>query len=98
MERPQHATDRGRGHRGGASPARRTGGAITVSESSLAGRAVVITGAGRGLGRSYALHLAGLGARIVVNDRDEQAHTVADEVRRAGGEAIAVVGSVSDWD
>ena len=69
-----------------------------MSTSSLAGKPVVITGAGRGLGRGYALHLAGLGARVVVNDRDEQAHAVADEVRSAGGEAFSVVGSVSDWE
>jgi NAD(P)-dependent dehydrogenase (short-subunit alcohol dehydrogenase family) len=69
-----------------------------VSVSSLAGKPVVITGAGRGLGRGYALHLAGLGARVVVNDRDEEAHAVADEVRSAGGDAISIVGSVSDWD
>jgi len=66
--------------------------------SSLANRPVLITGAGRGLGRSYALHLAGLGARVVVNDRDDEAHAVADEIRAGGGEAVAVVGSVSDWD
>jgi NAD(P)-dependent dehydrogenase (short-subunit alcohol dehydrogenase family) len=66
--------------------------------TSLGGKPVVITGAGRGLGRSYALYLAGLGARVVVNDRDDEAHAVADEIRAAGGEALAVVGSVSDWD
>jgi NAD(P)-dependent dehydrogenase (short-subunit alcohol dehydrogenase family) len=69
-----------------------------VSTSSLGGKPVVITGAGRGLGRGYALHLAGLGACVVVNDRDEEAHAVAEEARAAGGRAIAVVGSVSDWD
>lgn len=69
-----------------------------MTGSNLAGRPVLITGAGRGLGRGYALHLAGLGARVVVNDRDEQAHVVAEEVRAAGGDAVAVVGSVSDWD
>lgn len=69
-----------------------------MSGTSLVGKPVVITGAGRGLGRGYALHLAGLGARVVVNDRDDAAYAVADEIRAAGGEAIAVIGSVSDWD
>jgi NAD(P)-dependent dehydrogenase (short-subunit alcohol dehydrogenase family) len=73
-------------------------GGITVNASSLAGKPVIITGAARGLGRGYALHLAGLGACVVVNDRDEQAHAVAEEARSAGGRAISVVGSVSDWD
>lgn len=56
------------------------------------GRVVAITGAGRGIGRAYALAFAAHGARVVVNDCDE---AVADEVVRAiatqGGEACAVV-------
>jgi len=69
------------------------------------GRVAVITGAGRGLGRSYALLLASKGARVVVNDlgapikgdgTDEGvAAEVVAEIRAAGGEAIANTDSVA---
>ncbi|MBO1997011.1 SDR family NAD(P)-dependent oxidoreductase [Staphylococcus epidermidis] len=53
-------------------------------------RTVVITGAGGGLGRAYALAFAQEGANVVVNDiRAEAAAAVADEVKAAGGQAIA---------
>ena len=64
-----------------------------------------MTGAGRGIGREYALMLAHHGARVVVNDfggaRDGSgadagpAQEVADEIIAAGGEAVAHVGDVS---
>ncbi len=70
------------------------------------GRVVVITGAGSGLGKSYALHLAGHGARVVVNDRggnvegagasNVPAQLVVDEIKRAGGEAVANFDDVSE--
>jgi len=60
---------------------------------------VIVTGAGIGLGRAYALHLAGLGWRVVVNNRlragpdgaplPSSAEAVAAEIRAAGGEAVA---------
>ena len=59
---------------------------------------VVITGAGRGLGRGYARYLARQGAHVVVNDRDDVATEVAEEIVAAGGTAVAVIGSVTDWD
>ena len=68
-------------------------------------RVAVITGAGRGLGRAYALLLAARGARVVVNDNgcDVQgngqdvspADAVAQEIRAAGGEAVSCAESVA---
>jgi len=72
------------------------------------GRVAIVTGAGRGIGRGHALELARHGARVVVNDlgtgRDgagassEPAQAVVDEIRAAGGEAIANGDDVADWD
>lgn len=63
----------------------------------LDGRAVVITGAGRGLGRAFARHAAGAGAAVVVNDVDaEPAHETVTAIEAAGGTAVASVGSVAD--
>lgn len=54
------------------------------------GRVAIVTGAGRGLGREHALLLAERGATVVVNDaRRQHARAVADEIRSAGGEALA---------
>jgi NAD(P)-dependent dehydrogenase (short-subunit alcohol dehydrogenase family) len=71
------------------------------------GRVVVVTGAGRGLGREHALELARHGARVVVNDTgsgvDGRGHdeapalAVVDEIRRLGGEAVANHDDVADW-
>ena len=73
----------------------------------LDGRVCVVTGAGRGLGREHALLLAAEGARVVVNDLGGAidgsgedagpAHEVVDEIRAAGGEAIANTDSVTSW-
>lgn len=70
------------------------------------GKVCVITGAGRGLGRAYALELAQRGARIVVNDlgceadgegkTDHVAYDVIKEITAGGGKAIAHFGDVSD--
>ncbi|MNF48201.1 putative short-chain type dehydrogenase/reductase [compost metagenome] len=54
------------------------------------GRTVIITGAGGGLGRAYALAFAAEGANVLVNDiRRDAAEDVAGEIRAAGGQAIA---------
>ncbi|MFJ8795432.1 SDR family oxidoreductase [Streptomyces sp. NPDC102462] len=60
-------------------------------------RVVVVTGAGRGLGREHALALAAEGALVVVNDLGEAAHGVAEEIVAGGGTAVADLGDVSDW-
>jgi NAD(P)-dependent dehydrogenase (short-subunit alcohol dehydrogenase family) len=69
---------------------------------------VVISGAGRGIGRSHALAFAARGARVVVNDLGvsydgnrelvSPADAVVEEIRRAGGEAIADSNDVASWD
>ncbi|MFJ7491672.1 3-oxoacyl-ACP reductase [Streptomyces sp. NPDC097727] len=76
----------------------------------LEGMSAIVTGAGRGLGRAEALELARLGASVVVNDygqpgRDGSgeasaapAEEVAEEIRAAGGRAVAHLGDVSDHE
>ncbi len=63
----------------------------------LEGKAVVITGAGQGLGEAYALHAGRSGACVVVNDIDgELAEAVADRIVRDGGQAVFSTLSVCD--
>lgn len=75
---------------------------------SFEGQVALVTGAGGGLGRAYALDLAKRGAKVVVNDLGGDpfgegddaapARKVVDEIEAAGGEAIANFDSVSDYD
>ncbi len=61
-------------------------------------KVVIVTGAGRGIGRAVALEFALNGARVVVNNRSpETAKSVAAEIRAAGGTAIAHAGDISDF-
>ena len=69
----------------------------------LDGKVAIVTGAGQGLGRSHALTFASEGARVVVNDfapsgSVNPAEAVVDEIKAAGGEAVAHAGDVADWD
>ncbi len=73
----------------------------------LEGKAVLVTGAGGGIGRDFALAMAAAGASVVVNDIGASVHgegqdagparKVADEIRAAGGKAAASADSVADW-
>ncbi|MDX6640953.1 MAG: hypothetical protein QOF12_1964 [Solirubrobacteraceae bacterium] len=75
---------------------------------ALEGRVAVITGAGRGIGREHALLFAREGAKVVVNDLggandgsgadDGPAQQVVEEIRAAGGEAVANTDDVASWD
>lgn len=71
-------------------------------------KVVVVTGAGGGIGRDFALALAREGAKVIVNDigasvqgqgsDPSRAQAVVDEIVAAGGEAVANADSVADWD
>ncbi|MBW6464087.1 MAG: SDR family oxidoreductase [Firmicutes bacterium] len=71
-------------------------------------KVAVITGAGGGLGKAYALLLASRGAKVVVNDLGgtfdgsgsdaTPAQQVVDEIKAAGGEAVANYDSVAEWE
>jgi NAD(P)-dependent dehydrogenase (short-subunit alcohol dehydrogenase family) len=75
---------------------------------ALEGKSVVVTGAGGGIGREFALAMAAAGARVLVNDlgtsvkgegRDAgPAQQVVNQIREKGGTAVANTDSVADWE
>jgi NAD(P)-dependent dehydrogenase (short-subunit alcohol dehydrogenase family) len=79
-----------------------------MSDISCTDRVCIVTGAGRGIGREYALLLAHYGAEVVVNDvggardgtgRDAgPAQEVVDEITSSGGTAVANTDDISTWD
>ena len=104
----QHHVDQERGFTGyfwKAVPSRLEAEAEVEAEIRYDGRVAVVTGAGGGLGRTYALELAKRGAKVVVNDlggaRDgsgasaRAADAVVKEIVEAGGEAVASYDSVA---
>ena len=74
----------------------------------LEGRACIVTGAGRGIGREHALSLARHGAKVVVNDLGgnvdgsggdlSPAEQVVQEIKELGGEAVANGDDISSWE
>jgi NAD(P)-dependent dehydrogenase (short-subunit alcohol dehydrogenase family) len=65
----------------------------------LTGKSVIVTGAGRGLGRSFAIDAAREGADVVVNDVDSaEAGRVVEEIQALGRSAVLSAGSVADWE
>src|ERR1700716_728893 len=72
---------------------------MTIPSLSATGKAVIVTGASKGLGRAMALGFAEAGADVVVASRKlEAGGAVADEVRAMGRRALAVSCHVGDWD
>ena len=80
-----------------------------IQQGMCNGRVVIVTGAGTGLGRAYALGLAAEGARVVVNDlgvgrqgeggaNTGAADNVVAEIQTAGGQAVANTDDVTDWE
>jgi len=79
-----------------------------VEEVRFDGKVAVVTGAGGGLGKAYALLLAARGAKVVVNDLGGSfdgegsdatpAQAVVDQIKAEGGEALANYDSVAEWE
>ncbi len=79
-----------------------------MAEIRFDGRVAIVTGAGSGLGRAYALLLASRGCKVVVNDLggsvdgtgsgNTAAELVCNEIKEAGGDAVPNFNSVAEWD
>jgi NAD(P)-dependent dehydrogenase (short-subunit alcohol dehydrogenase family) len=79
-----------------------------MANAGVEGKTVIVTGAGRGIGRDIALAMARGGARVVVNDlgvtlsgetgRDSPARETVAEIVAAGGQAVPNADSVAEWE
>jgi NAD(P)-dependent dehydrogenase (short-subunit alcohol dehydrogenase family) len=79
-----------------------------MTSNAVAGKVVIVTGAGRGIGRDVALLMAREGAKVIVNDLGvsltgepdaaSPAQETVEMIAAAGGEAVANTDSVADWD
>jgi 3-oxoacyl-[acyl-carrier protein] reductase len=69
-----------------------------ADSKELSGKAAIVTGAGRNIGRAIALALAQAGAAVVVNVRSNksEADSVVREIEAAGGKAVSIIGDVAD--
>jgi NAD(P)-dependent dehydrogenase (short-subunit alcohol dehydrogenase family) len=87
---------------------RRVNGTGVADMGMLDGKVVLVTGGGRGIGRDFSLALARAGAKVVVNDlgastdgtdiEGTPAREVVREIEAMGGDAVANLGSVANWD
>jgi short-subunit dehydrogenase len=69
---------------------------MAAAVETFAGKVVVLTGASEGIGRALALHLARAGARLAISARNAaRLHSLAEECRRAGAQALVVPGDAS---
>src|SRR5205085_8400051 len=85
---------------------KKTGRKEMADEKALDGKVIIVTGAGRGIGREIALLAAREGAKVVVNDlggsadgegaNAAPAQEVVDEIRRGGGHAVANLDTVAE--
>jgi dihydroxycyclohexadiene carboxylate dehydrogenase len=68
------------------------------SASRFAHKSMVVTGAAQGIGKQVAIDAAGEGARVTLIDRSPLVESVAAEITRSGGQAVAMIADLETWD
>src|SRR5260221_11110262 len=68
------------------------------SASRFAHKSMVVTGAAQGIGKQVAIDAAGEGARVTLIDRSPLVESVAADITRSGGQAVAMVADLETWD